>query len=101
MVKRLEKAAMDQAMLKRIETEEESSDKITIYPNPVRHLLQISSSAGSSFQLKLYNNKGQVVIQANETSTIDCSRLMHGIYFLKVIDNQSGQIVVKKVLVGN
>ncbi len=76
-----------------------NGNEINFYPNPVKHLLQVDYTLGSSLELQLYNTSGQLIFQAVGVSTVDCSELREGMYLLKVGDHQSGDFVVERVVV--
>jgi hypothetical protein len=64
----------------------EFSSYFTIYPNPVKDILNIQSEQGLIVNsMEIYNQLGQIVIAVTNTSNrVDISNLASGIYFVKV-----------------
>ena len=58
--------------------------KVIMYPNPTSDKIHIKGL--NSFDLKVYNRLGQLILKANNTHTIDVSDLSVGIYLLEVSD---------------
>jgi hypothetical protein len=82
------------------------SDNIdfTIFPNPVNELLKVSFKKGITIHshFTFYNNFGQEIFSGNInqgqiTKEIDVSKLPHGVYFLK-IENEEWQ-GIKKIII--
>ena len=73
---------------------EEPTRDIGVYPNPTNSILNINAPAGSV--VTVYNDLGQLVIEATTQTTIDLSPLPKGLYNV-LIQNES--IVVKKAIV--
>jgi transcriptional antiterminator Rof (Rho-off) len=68
-----------------------------LYPNPVKDILNISLDYGSKInQVIFYNAFGQRVLSAN-TTTIDVSNFISGIYFVEIETNQGKS--TKKIIV--
>lgn len=59
-------------------------DLIQLYPNPVSGYLNIKCKKETTFTTSIYDMNGRLLIQANETPTIDLSELKNGIYLVKV-----------------
>lgn len=64
----------------------EFTNEFTLYPNPVKDVLNIQSKNGMEIQsVEIYNVLGQVVIAVpNATQSIDVSSLETGSYFIKM-----------------
>jgi len=73
---------------------EEPTRDIGVYPNPTNSILNINAPAGSV--VTVYNDLGQLVIEATTQMAIDLSHLPKGLYNV-LIQNES--IVVKKAIV--
>ena len=75
----------------------ETDCQYKIYPNPVKDIIHIESSALYN-SLYIYNSLGNLIIekQAN-TSDIDISNFPNGIYFVQII-NQNGAIELIKII---
>ncbi len=81
-------------------THQLDNGEINIFPNPVQDILQVTSDISSILEIQLFNTNGQLIFQANGgVSIIDCSQLPVGMYLLKVIDVQSGDFIVERVVV--
>lgn len=77
---------------------ENKDQKITLHPNPVTNILNITTSPNSIIEkVEVYNLIGQSVknIQSN-IRTIDMSDLNSGTYFVKIYTNQG--IIDKKII---
>jgi hypothetical protein len=76
--------------------EENTTALFSIYPNPTKGILNISSTI-SIAEISIYNNLGQLLFTSEETNQIDISTLDKGIYFVK-IKCENGQIETKKII---
>jgi len=69
-----------------------SLNNIRIYPNPTEEYLNIEfNKEPQNYFIELYNNIGQCVIQQkskNKKVQIDLNEFTHGIYFLKIFNNE-------------
>ncbi|MFT4665320.1 MAG: hypothetical protein ACI8YQ_000511 [Polaribacter sp.] len=78
--------------------------EITISPNPANDFLQVKLEAPGKkdFQLQLLNTIGQVVLEkqvdADGTTTLLTNNLSGGVYLL-MIQNESGEVSSKKVII--
>lgn len=71
-----------------LETVEDLSNKISVYPNPVKETLHIRANGLSVESYQLFDVKGQMVISDIQTTeNISISNLQAGIYILKVKTN--------------
>ena len=71
-----------------------------VYPNPVENLLNIQTTA-TNYSVETYNIQGQLINVArnvSETQTIDYSNYTTGIYFMKIISENTAKTfkIVKK-----
>lgn len=73
-----------------------SSIQFDIYPNPTSNVLNIISKS-EIIKIEVYNNLGQLITKNTFKSNIDISKLINGIYYLKILDN-IGNFQIKKVL---
>lgn len=82
-----------------LSTNEFSKNDVSVYPNPVDNLLNISSKTALS-QLIIYDIKGKIVSKKSlnqELDTkMDLGSLGSGIYFIKLISENSS--IVKRVI---
>jgi len=68
---------------------ETESNKLKIYPNPVREFLRIRGY--QDFTFMVYDGLGAEVYYGHANSEIDVSGLSHGMYYLYLI-NQDGSV---------
>ncbi len=65
----------------------------SVKPNPVSDYLSIDSTTDSSLNISIYNSLGQLVLQNNTIqSSINVSALHKGVYFLKIIENNTNSL---------
>lgn len=62
---------------------QQGDDKIRVFPNPVSDKLIIKTNS-QNFQIKLYNQLGQLLISEENESNLDVSHLSFGIYYVKI-----------------
>lgn len=71
-----------------LEVNEVEAEKVKLYPNPAKHILNLDTKATTNVSsINIYNMLGQMVIaipDAENVSTIDVSDLKTGTYFIKV-----------------
>jgi hypothetical protein len=73
------------------------SEKLKVYPNPVKHDLFIKSDAPIE-RVELYNQVGALVrIETDVTEKIDVSPLADGLYLARIYSGN--QVIVRKVIV--
>lgn len=82
--------------------EEFEKNQFAIYPNPSKNELFLSSKGSpENLKIKIFNIEGQLLnsqnIEFDKKSSIDISKLSHGIYFLN-IENGKGKIETKKFI---
>ncbi|PZU87815.1 MAG: hypothetical protein DI529_06510 [Chryseobacterium sp.] len=63
-------------------TSETSLNKVQFYPNPVKDILNISSTKKIN-SISVYNVAGQIVKIAQNTNAVDMSKLSAGVYVIK------------------
>lgn len=67
--------------------------RIVVYPSPVSKTLWIKvPEPGKAFKVHIYNMTGAMVMQAENTNTINVSALAEGIYLIKVNTSQEQYI---------
>lgn len=74
----------------------DNTSELSIYPNPVKSVLNIQSKEDIS-SVKIYNTAGQLVTTAKETRQLNVSSLEKGMYFVQVVDKKGNEIT-KKVI---
>ena len=57
---------------------------IVIYPNPT--LTKLTINGNKNYDLKIFNTLGQVLLQINDTNTIDVRSLSDGVYLINITD---------------
>ena len=72
-----------------------------IYPNPSSSDVFISSTENLKIQFELFNSNGMNVIELTKGDSFSVKNLTNGLYFLKIIDRDSGNYVIKKLCVAN
>lgn len=61
-----------------------TSEKITLVPNPFNHQLKINSSANSKVEVVDLN--GRLIFEGNNVNTIETSDFTDGLYIVRIID---------------
>ena len=72
---------MEDSNLSTIDLDKENL-KVIVYPNPTSGVININGL--NKYNLKVYNNIGQILLQANNTNAIDVSSLPNGVYLVRV-----------------
>lgn len=70
------------------------SSEMVLYPNPVKHTLNIELRDASGKEYTIYNVLGQVVAKGLYTESMDVSSLQSGIYMLEV--TTQGEKMIKR-----
>lgn len=67
--------------------------KMSVYPNPVSHYLNLLADQGS-YQLKIYSSTGKIFLQkgTNGSETIDVQSCRNGIYIIELKDLNNGSV---------
>lgn len=86
------------------EIEENPSEDISVYPNPIKDFLNIEFNKQTSLKniIRIYNDAGQLVFikQVNENTSkvsINTSNFVSGMYLIKVEDTE-GKFFTKKII---
>ncbi len=77
----------------------ETHNKIKLYPNPVKDIINIKTNLSHISGCKLYNSNGQLIKPFdinNGLNTIDISDLRSGLYFIHI--QTQNDMVVKKIV---
>ncbi|TDP59378.1 T9SS type A sorting domain-containing protein [Flavobacterium dankookense] len=69
--------------------------KVSVYPNPTNGILNIATTSTIT-EISLYNQLGQLVLSAKDTTSIDASSLRSGVYLLSIKD-ATGATVIKQI----
>ena len=75
-------------------TSESPKDKITIFPNPIKDIVNLSKNAN----LVVYNTVGQQVASAKDASSVDLSKFSSGLYIIVILDKNGIEIQRNKVI---
>ncbi len=82
-------------------THELANASINIFPNPVSTFIRIEVLGELTYQIRLFNLEGRLIKKYNNESTIQVNNLENGIYLLEVLDLQSNQKIVEKIIVAH
>ncbi|NPD83568.1 M20/M25/M40 family metallo-hydrolase [Lentimicrobium sp. L6] len=77
----------------------EEKELLSIYPNPVTHVLNVKiTNTDHAQQLKIINQQGQTIMieEIKMNTKIDFSQLPNGLYFL-VMETENGEKLVRKI----
>jgi alpha-tubulin suppressor-like RCC1 family protein len=80
---------------------EETSEVMSVYPNPSNGEIKISTGDNEEYSLAVFNSLGQVVYMEKligETSDVNLSQLEEGVYMLRLM-NASGLAAQKKIII--
>ncbi|MFL1580603.1 T9SS type A sorting domain-containing protein [Riemerella anatipestifer] len=72
-----------------------SSDDVTLYPNPVKDILYITSKKTVS-EINLYDASGTLILSNTHGKTIDLNHLKKGVYLLSI--KVDGKMITKKII---
>lgn len=78
--------------------EKHQSQTISFFPNPAQNQLNFDIKPSDNFNIELFNNLGQLLINEEINSVkkiIDIHSLANGIYFIKIIDNSGKTSSIK------
>jgi N,N-dimethylformamidase len=68
-----------------------SNDKLLVYPNPTHDLLNIEFLTNESFEIKILDLKGKILLTKNnnfEKTTLNVNSLLKGIYLLELTNQE-------------
>lgn len=82
--------------LTKVEDLQQGDDKIIVFPNPVSDQLTLKTNS-QNFQIKIYNQLGQLLLSETNESILDVSHLSFGIYYV-VILSEKDQIQSFKII---
>jgi hypothetical protein len=72
-------------------------ETVSIYPNPAKNFIQISTDASSVHTVSIFTLEGKNVLSASNTNQIDVSNLSSGIYLVSIKAGNSE--TVKKLVI--
>jgi len=73
-------------------------DSFTLYPNPVKETLHISSTTNQAVNVSIYDLNGKLIQRhsfENKTTTLDVKSFKKGLYFI-IFETETGERVSKK-----
>ena len=71
-------------------TERRFTENISLFPNPVSNVLNIDHGLkNNNSKIEIYNSGGKMMMQDQLINSVDVSLLPAGIYYLKIISNES------------
>ena len=68
-----------------------TNDEVSLYPNPVRNILNINIIAD---KVDVFDLTGRKLMTMENTNTVDVSNLIPGVYFVKINNDIVRKIVV-------
>ena len=78
-----------------------SNSRINIFPNPVHEQINLDIEGDLNYRITLYNLNGKIVKKIENKSSIQVGSLPSGIYLLEVLDLNSRQKIVKRMMKGD
>ena len=88
--------------LTNVNTIKPEGEVFNFYPNPIHSgILKLDYSAfdKSGVLIEFYNLTGQLIFQQRYTTQIDISFLNRGLYLVRLIDKNKGQVISKKLII--
>lgn len=84
--------------------EHEAKDDFKVYPNPTNNFIyfeQTTQNKQINYTVQLVDLYGRIITETNtnQTNKIEVSSASKGIYFIRFIDTETNQLIVKKVVV--
>jgi hypothetical protein len=76
----------------------EQDNEITLFPNPAREVLYVSSKNDNIKGIEVFNLNGQLMNKAENSNVIRIKNLLPGVYFVRITD-ASNYIVTRKIIV--
>ncbi len=80
----------------------EAPGQLEIYPNPATELINVMNTRYPQLEYTLFDVLGQAITSghlSNTQNTISVATLAQGVYFLHLLDGESGDNITKKILV--
>jgi Secretion system C-terminal sorting domain/YHYH protein/Putative metal-binding motif len=82
-----------------ISTHELAGTTISIYPNPVSTVLTIEVKGVLDYRVRIFDINGKLVYEKNNQGFVFTEQMYNGTYLLEITDLNSGQRIMKKVVV--
>ncbi len=77
--------------------QDEHKSEFTLYPNPSSGIVQINTTM-ATYELKVYNTLGELVIDRNTVKSIDLGEHENGVYYLVISDDKGTRVTKKLIL---
>jgi acetyl esterase/lipase len=75
--------------------------KVHISPNPASNFINIDVNGTINYSITLCDIDGRMIITNQNVSRLNTISIKSGIYILKIIDNKTGEEIIKKIVVEN
>ena len=81
-------------------TEDHLAELVKIFPNPAHASLNITTTNRSAYQVSMINSLGNKLIEQyfDQTINLDLSQLKSGVFFLELIDLETGFRLVEPII---
>ena len=73
--------------------------KLSIYPNPAKHHVNIAVDNVTNFSVSILNLEGKIITSLNNSYTIDVTLIPTGMYILEFVDLITGQKTLDRILI--
>ena len=77
-----------------------ANSTIIIYPNPATDVINIDVDGLLDFTITLYDSQGKRIKISNNSSQIRIETVPSGNYLLEIIDLETGQKIIEKIVIG-
>ena len=71
---------------------------VSIYPNPVIHIINIKVNGDLKYSVKVFDWDGKLVVNARNLTVIDVQDLVQGTYILELENLDSGKKIVERIV---
>ena len=72
---------------------------VKIYPNPASEIINVDVKGDLSLKISLFDFGGKLINSITNTNQLEVNSIPSGIYFLKLKDSKSGEIVIEKIVI--
>lgn len=76
-----------------------NTDPVNVFPNPTSNYINLEIPTELKYRVNLYDSKGKIIITNLQTNQINISAFIPGIYWVEVIDVDTGYLLSKKKLI--
>ena len=73
---------------------------IIIYPNPVSNLIHIDLNDHLDYTIKLYDFGGKLIKQYLNKNELNVESINKGTYLIEILDNNSDQKIIERIVIG-